>query len=67
MLPNIRKHSFRVMQVSCLLGEALTEAGFDLHLALVEVGALLHDLGKTFAVNGRLACTGTGETSVPLV
>ena len=47
MLPNIREHSFRVMQVACILGEALTEAGFDLHLALVEVGALLHDLGKT--------------------
>jgi uncharacterized protein len=47
MLPNIREHSFRVMQVACFLGEALTEAGFDLHLALVEAGALLHDLGKT--------------------
>jgi uncharacterized protein len=47
MLPNIREHSFRVMQVACFLGEALTAAGFDLHLALVEVGALLHDLGKT--------------------
>ena len=47
MLPNIREHSFRVMQVACLLGEALTEAGFDLHLPLVTVGALLHDLGKT--------------------
>jgi uncharacterized protein len=52
MLPNIREHSFRVMQVACLVGEALTEAGFDLHLALVEAGALLHDLGKT-------ACLGT--------
>ena len=47
MLPNIREHSLRVMQVACVLGEALTEAGFDLHLPLVTVGALLHDLGKT--------------------
>jgi uncharacterized protein len=47
MLPNIREHSFRVMQVAGFLGEALTEAGFDLHLPLVTVGALLHDLGKT--------------------
>jgi uncharacterized protein len=47
MLPNIREHSFRVMQVACFLGEALAEAGFDLHLPLVTVGALLHDLGKT--------------------
>lgn len=47
MLPNIREHSFRVMDVARFLGEALAEAGFDLHLPLVTVGALLHDLGKT--------------------
>lgn len=47
MLPNIREHSFRVMEVARFLGEALTEAGFDLHLPLVTAGALLHDLGKT--------------------
>jgi uncharacterized protein len=47
MLPHIREHSFRVMQVAVFLGEALVEAGFDLFLPLVETGALLHDLGKT--------------------
>jgi uncharacterized protein len=47
MLPNIREHSFRVMQVACFLGEALTEAGLDLHLPLLTTGALLHDLAKT--------------------
>jgi len=47
MLPNIREHSFAVMQVARFLGEALTDAGFDLFLPLVEAGALLHDLGKT--------------------
>ena len=47
MLPNIREHSFRVMEVAGFLGEALAEAGFDLHLPLVAAGALLHDLGKT--------------------
>ena len=47
MLPNIREHSFRVMQVARFLGEALAEAGFDLFLPLVTAGALLHDLGKT--------------------
>jgi len=52
MLPNIREHSFRVMAVAVFLGQALAEAGFDLHLPLVTVGALLHDLGKT-------ACLGT--------
>jgi len=52
MLPNIREHSFVVMQLAAFLGEALAEAGFDLYLPLVTVGALLHDLGKT-------ACLGT--------
>lgn len=47
MLPNIREHSFRVMEVASFLGEALVEAGFDLFLPLVTAGALLHDLGKT--------------------
>lgn len=47
MLPNIREHSFRVMEVASFLGEALAEAGFDLNLPLVTVGALLHDLAKT--------------------
>jgi uncharacterized protein len=59
MLPNIREHSFRVMQVASFLGEALTEAGFDLHLPLVAVGALLHDLGKT-------PCLGTLENHAEL-
>jgi putative nucleotidyltransferase with HDIG domain len=52
MLPNIREHSFRVMEVASFLGQALAEAGFDLFLPLVTAGALLHDLGKT-------ACLGT--------
>jgi len=52
MLPNIREHSFRVMQVAAFLGEALADAGVDLSLPLVTTGALLHDLGKT-------ACLGT--------
>ena len=52
MLPNIKEHSFRVMQVADLLGRALAAAGFELHLPLISTGALLHDLGKT-------ACLGT--------
>jgi len=54
MLPNIREHSFLVMEVACFLGQALVQAGFDLHLQLIEAGALLHDLGKT-------PCLGTGR------
>ncbi len=52
MLPNIREHSCRVMAVACFLGRALTAAGLELSLPLIETGALLHDLGKT-------ACLGT--------
>jgi uncharacterized protein len=59
MLPNIREHSFRVMQVASFLGEALVEAGYDLHLPLVTVGALLHDIGKT-------PCLGTLENHAEL-
>ena len=59
MLPNIREHSFRVMEVARFLGEGLTDAGFDLYLPLVTVGALLHDLGKT-------SCLGTLENHAEL-
>jgi putative nucleotidyltransferase with HDIG domain len=54
MLPNIREHSFRVMQVADVLAQALAAAGFELHLPLISTGALLHDLGKT-------ACLGTTQ------
>ena len=47
MLPHIREHSFQVTEVANLLGQALSAAGFPLHLPLIEAGALLHDLGKT--------------------
>ena len=52
MLPNIREHSQLVRDVALHLGTSLLEAGFALHLDLIEAGALLHDLGKT-------ACLGT--------
>jgi putative nucleotidyltransferase with HDIG domain len=47
MLPHIREHSFRVLEVASVLGEALAATGFSLSLPLIETGALLHDLGKT--------------------
>jgi len=47
MLPHIREHSFRVLEVATCLGQALTAAGCPLSLPLIEAGALLHDLGKT--------------------
>ncbi len=54
MLPHIREHSFRVMEVARHLAEALAAAAVPLNLALIEAGALLHDLGKT-------PCLGTPE------
>ncbi len=54
MLPHIREHSFRVMEVARHLAEALAAARVPLNLALIEAGALLHDLGKT-------SCLGTQE------
>ena len=54
MLPNVREHSYRVMQVANFLGQALTAAGLELHLPLISTGALLHDLGKT-------PCLGTAQ------
>ncbi len=54
MLPNVREHSYRVMQVADWLGQALAAAGFELHLPLISTGALLHDLGKT-------PCLGTAQ------
>jgi uncharacterized protein len=59
MLPHIRKHSYRVMQVADLLGQALAAVGFELHLPLISTGALLHDIGKT-------ACLGTANNHAHL-
>ncbi len=59
MLPNIREHSFRVMQVADFLGQALAAAGLPLHLPLISTGALLHDIGKT-------ACLGTANNHAHL-
>ena len=54
MLPHIRRHSLLVTAVASFLGQVLLAAGFELHLNLIEAGALLHDLGKT-------PCLGTSE------
>ncbi|MCX5893502.1 MAG: HD domain-containing protein [Deltaproteobacteria bacterium] len=59
MLPNIREHSFRVMQGADRLGQALAAVGLTLHLPLISTGALLHDIGKT-------ACLGTNDNHAQL-
>jgi uncharacterized protein len=54
MLPNIRDHSLLVREVALHLGTSLVGAGFALHLDLIEAGALLHDLGKTYCLGTSL-------------
>jgi uncharacterized protein len=54
MLPNIREHSLLVREVALHLGTLLMQAGFALHLDLIEAGALLHDLGKTYCLGTSL-------------
>jgi uncharacterized protein len=54
MLPNIREHSFRVMQVADVLGQALAAAGYPLTLDLISTGALLHDIAKTASLGTDL-------------
>jgi uncharacterized protein len=75
MLPNIREHSLLVREVALHLGTSLVEAGFILHLDLIEAGALLHDLGKTHCLGtsinhaewGALAVAAAGYPEVAQV
>lgn len=47
MLPNILRHSELVARVALFIGRRLNKHGQNLDLALVEAGALLHDIAKT--------------------
>lgn len=47
MLPNIRGHSLQVARVARALAVHLSSADPSLDLALLEAGALLHDIAKT--------------------
>lgn len=47
MLPNIREHSLQVARVALFLAEELKSLYPQLDLALIEAGALLHDIAKT--------------------
>jgi uncharacterized protein len=47
MLPHIVRHSELVTQVALLIARKLDDCGCHLDLALVEAGALLHDITKT--------------------
>lgn len=47
MLPQIKAHSLQVARVALCLGQNLIANYPDLDLALIEAGALLHDIAKT--------------------
>lgn len=46
MPPHIRRHCMLVAEVSLLLGRMLNCNGSELNLNMIELGALLHDVGK---------------------
>lgn len=53
MLPHIVRHSELVADVALLIGQKLNSSGQQLDIALVEAGALLHDITKTAAIKTK--------------
>jgi uncharacterized protein len=53
MLPHIVRHSELVTAVALLIARKLNSSGCDLDLALVEAGALLHDITKTLSIETK--------------
>lgn len=53
MLPNIVRHSVLVRDIALLIARKLNNSGHQLDLALVEAGALLHDIAKTMCINSE--------------
>ena len=53
MLPHIVRHSELVADVALLIARKLNSGGQQLDLALVEAGALLHDITKTMCIKTK--------------
>jgi uncharacterized protein len=53
MLPHIVRHSKLVRDVALLIARKLNSVGQHLDLALVEAGALLHDITKTMCIKTK--------------
>ncbi len=53
MLPHIVQHSELVTHVALLIARKLNSRGQHLDLALVEAGALLHDITKTICIQTK--------------
>ncbi len=64
MLPQIKAHSLQVARVALCLGENLIPHHPDLDLALIEAGALLHDIAKTECLKTRGNHVSVGEEMV---
>jgi putative nucleotidyltransferase with HDIG domain len=60
MLPNIWEHSLQVARVAMTLGAHLLPANPGLDLALLEAGALLHDIAKTACLQSKERHTEVG-------
>jgi putative nucleotidyltransferase with HDIG domain len=61
MLPHIVRHSKLVTDVAMLIAHKLNSAGQHLDLALVEAGALLHDITKTTCIKTKENHARTGS------
>ena len=60
MLPNIRSHSLQVARVAQVLAVHLPSSDPPLDLALLEAGALLHDIAKTECLKTKKKHTDIG-------
>ena len=60
MLPNIHRHSLQVARVSLALASHLQASNPQLDLALLEAGALLHDIAKTECLHSAQKHTEVG-------
>jgi putative nucleotidyltransferase with HDIG domain len=61
MLPHIVRHSQLVTDVAMLIAGKLNSGGEHLDLALVEAGALLHDITKTISIETKENHAKTGS------
>ncbi len=48
--PHIIAHSKQVAKIALFLAHSLKDVGIDLNLSLIEAGALLHDIAKTYSL-----------------
>jgi putative nucleotidyltransferase with HDIG domain len=53
MLPHIVRHSKLVTEVALIIARKLNDSGCQLDLALVEAGALLHDITKSLSLETK--------------